>query len=71
MAVWFNQYIAILANLKKANNSKTIDFYKNKAEDFLNKALLEYQLYLLSEADKLVAKDDLTCYHKFSCLVKK
>jgi hypothetical protein len=71
MLMRFNQYLTVLKTIKKTSSEKTIKFYKQKLEDFFKKALVEYQFYILTEADKLAKKNDLTCYHKFECLVKK
>ncbi len=71
MIIRFNQYLTILKNLKKTKNNKTFNFYQKKAKEFLDRAIIEYQLYLLTEADKVIKNKDLTCYHNFNCLYKK
>jgi hypothetical protein len=71
MIIWFNQYLTVLKAINKSTSEKTLKLYKNKLEQFFKKALAEYQFYLLSQADNLAKKEDLTCYHNYDCLVKK
>jgi hypothetical protein len=73
MLVWFSQYITVLKSLENKNLSeKAIKFYQQKLEDFFKKALLEYQFYILQQADQIAKeKNELQCFHNYECLVKK
>ena len=73
MLVWFNQYLTVLNSIKNKNfNEKTIKFYQQKLEEFFQKALLEYQFYILQQADNIAKeKNELQCFHNYECLVNK